>query len=886
MKPSFKFVCVIALLLFITRNSLARPINRIDSFETTSGIIFGIDKYCKIDRTNEYSTDGKFSVKLSFNTNYPNATQNFFLPVMSINKKSDESLLFDVYNKSSDDIILFCKVFLAGNKYVEQSTKLIKHKKTTVEIPFALARENFNTISGYQFRITNSTKNTIIYFDNFRTELSSYIPFKKIAYLDLNNEPLQTNTFFFSRNTSGQVFKDTIPLPFEKVYKIKLFAAKGEELYYSLSFRTCKKQNKVSISLSDFISNNSNKLSLTTSIGKVGYLDKRLSYDSKFFIADMPLYILKGNCFTNLSSKATRTFQFTLNIPDSAIPGTYFANVIFETINGVLTNRNLIPVSLDVYPFSVNKKSLSNNFILNCDLESIKPELNRYASGFFKVIGGSNNIVKSLPQIILGDAFDDFDCDAGDRISVYLTNQISIARYAVNIGNNDLNYFNILKYWLKKARKQKIQSREIDESQDDIKYLINSLKTTPPLNIASKWTAMLTKEQVSLTGVSYDSNAIAFITGEQKLPNGWTAKDYDRARMMIANDIIKLMKMCDSDSQNVNISTTIYPNVSFIESVSIPLSLRKTKKKKKETVYSVRELISMPRIDGKIDKNEWRNSLKIKRFSKISGDNNADIQTEAQLGWYDSNFYILVTCYKNKTFNMKNDSVELFINQGNENKIWNKLSVDFSGKVRGMKSDGKLWKQNINVQSALAPKLEKQRAREKADYCRCVEFAIPLTDCLTHSDDFGLNICRRNDNGFFAWKPFSKSKLKFAHIKLNGADKIIDILIPPLKKQPLKIISSDAFAIRENDVICLETEWKGERKLLKKTKLEFKIIGNDNKEYVTINTKSTKPRQKNYLKLDNFIPGIYKINVNLIDMDGVIISSANTKIKILPCRRR
>ena len=542
MKPSFKFVCVIALLLFITRNSLARPINRIDSFETTSGIIFGIDKYCKIDRTNEYSTDGKFSVKLSFNTNYPNATQNFFLPVMSINKKSDESLLFDVYNKSSDDIILFCKVFLAGNKYVEQSTKLIKHKKTTVEIPFALARENFNTISGYQFRITNSTKNTIIYFDNFRTELSSYIPFKKIAYLDLNNEPLQTNTFFFSRNTSGQVFKDTIPLPFEKVYKIKLFAAKGEELYYSLSFRTCKKQNKVSISLSDFISNNSNKLSLTTSIGKVGYLDKRLSYDSKFFIADMPLYILKGNCFTNLSSKATRTFQFTLNIPDSAIPGTYFANVIFETINGVLTNRNLIPVSLDVYPFSVNKKSLSNNFILNCDLESIKPELNRYASGFFKVIGGSNNIVKSLPQIILGDAFDDFDCDAGDRISVYLTNQISIARYAVNIGNNDLNYFNILKYWLKKARKQKIQSREIDESQDDIKYLINSLKTTPPLNIASKWTAMLTKEQVSLTGVSYDSNAIAFITGEQKLPNGWTAKDYDRARMMIANDIIKLMK--------------------------------------------------------------------------------------------------------------------------------------------------------------------------------------------------------------------------------------------------------------------------------------------------------------------------------------------------------
>jgi len=41
-------------------------------------------------------------------------------------------------------------------------------------------------------------------------------------------------------------------------------------------------------------------------------------------------------------------------------------------------------------------------------------------------------------------------------------------------------------------------------------------------------------------------------------------------------------------------------------------------------------------------------------------------------------------------------------------------------------------------------------------------------------------------------------------------------------------------------------------------------------------------RQKIYLKLNDITPGIYKLYVDLIDMDGKITSSANTKIKILP----
>ncbi len=873
MKANTKYFLFAALIILSAINYPAQATNHIDSFETPSGILFGVDKYCKIERTNEYYTDGKFSVKLSFNTNYPDVVRNFFLPVLSVDKKIEESLLFDAYNRSGSDIILFYKIFFASNKITEASTKLIKYKNTTVEIPFALVRKNIDRISGYQFYITNSTKNISIYFDDFRTEKSSYSPFKKIAFLDLADESFQTGNFFFSRGILGQIFKNTVPLSFEKIKRVKLFAAKDETINYAFSFRTHKKQNQVSIKLSEFISKQTNILSLITSVGKVKCLDKRLSYDSKFYVENMPMYIENGNCFTNLRARTSQTFMLTLKIPETATSGTYNANIIFETITGAVTNENLIPVSLCVFPFTINEKALSNSVVLNCDQENTKPEINRYASGFFKVAGGSNNIVKFLPQIILGDAYDDFDRNVGDRISTFSSNEMSVAHYAANIGNNDFDYFNILKSWLSKAKKQNSQSSEIKKYEDDINYLIASLKTTPPLNIASKWTGMLTKEQVNLIGKTYDTNAVAFVTGEQELPNGWTAKDYNRARSMLAHDIMNLMELCSVYSNNVNVSTSLQSKVTFIESISIPLSRGKAKKKNKDTVYSVRELLSIPEINGKIDGNEWRNSLKVKRFSKTSG-KNADAQTEAQIGWYDSNFYIQVTCYKNKKLNMKSDSVELYIKPGNENKIWNKLSVNFAGEVKGVKSDGKLWKQNINVQST------------KNDDWWSVEFAVPLMSCLTHSSDFGLNICRKNIDNIFAWKTFSKNKLKFAHIKLDGADKIVEILIPPIKKQPLKIISSDAFAFAKEDFITMEIEWDGDRKLLRKSKLKFKIIGDDKKEYSTIASKQTVPRQKTYLKLNDFNSGIYKINVDLIDVNNEITGSANTKIKLLPCRGR
>jgi len=862
MKIKSKFICGVVLVFFIVLNSFAGIINHIDSFETTSGIIFGVDKFWKIERTNEDSSDGEFSVKLSFNTNYPNVVRNFFLPVVAVDKRENESLLFDAYNKSGSDIILFYKVFFASNKNVEVSTKLIKHKKTTVEIPFALIRTNAVEISGYQFFVTNNIRNGSLYFDNFRTEQSSYSPFKKIAYLDLAEKFLSTGIFFFSRGVLGQVFKNTVPLTFEKIEKINLFAAKGESIYYTLSFRTARKEEKISVELSNFISKETNEFQLTKSIGKIEFIDKKLSFDSKFYVADMPIFAEPGNSFSNLPAETSRTFIFMLKIPESADSDEYKANIIVESITACVTNKSIIPVFLKVFPFKIKSELPVKNVVFNCDPGNIKPEVNRFVSGFFKEAGGGNGIVKISPNKIEGDALDDFDCNEGDRTALFSSNKISIAYYAACLGKNDLKYLILLQELINKSVSQNLFSNESKKAEENIKYLLDSLKTTPPLDIASKWTAMLTKEQVTLIGKNYDSNAVAFVTGEQKLPNGWTLKDYNRVRLMLANDIIKLLGKCE---ENLN-SNSLPAKLSYAGTVSIPLSRGEKRRKKRETVYSVRKLLSAPEMKGIIDGKEWANALKIKRFARISGEDNADAHTEARIGWYGSNFYVQVICYDDEN---NDDVVGLYIRPGNENKIWNKFSVSFSGMKKKIKSDGKLCTQSINIQLT------------KTGDCRCVEFEIPLTNCLTHSSDFGLNICCERNNNVFAWKTFNKNKLKFMHIKLDGAEKIVDALIDPIKEQPLKIISSDAFAFGKKDVIAVEIEWEGERRLLKKSKIKFKMIGKNGKEYQITTLKSPVLRQKVYLELNNFVPGVYNLYIILLDSNNEEISSANVKIKVM-----
>ena len=851
MKNKVKSLCFFTLILILTRYAFAGNSNLIDSFESPKGIVIGIDKYTRARITNDYFNNKNKVLKLSFGTNNFEKNKNFFLSADLLKPVKNNSLLFDVYTHSPRDITLFYKIYFASNKFVCARTKLIKRKKTTVEIPFALARSAFDSIFEYKFIITDSTEKVDLYIDNLRTEKSSYLPFKKIAYFNLVQPSRQIAPVFFSRGVAEPVFKNSTPFAFEKLKEISLFAGKGEMINYPLSFFITKNEDKTSLKLSNFISSTSNRLNETLSIGTVKYLDKRLAIDSDYYISDVPVYVENGNLFSNIPSNSVRTFWININVPESAKPDIYNNEIIISCIAGGITNQNVIPIKLQVLPFVISSE-FKTNIVLNCDSACIKPEVDRFALGFFN---DTNNVIKIISQKIVGDPFDDFDVNRGDAVSVFPSNNVSIATYAAYQGIIDKEYLTILKQLISKNP----NSSQSANALNDINYLLKSLKTTPPLDVASKWSALLTKEQAKLTGKKYDTNAIAFVVGEQKIPNGWTKKDYDRARLMIAKNIVAIL----TSATNYNSSTTAVPTISVEASVSIPLIRKKIKKKVAKTVYSVRELPAKPVINGKFDDDEWRRALKIKQLTQISGEKTGASETEAKLGWYESNLYIFAICNDmNET-----ELFDIFIKP--ENKNWEKYSINQNGKLRVLKSDGK--------SSRSYAKSATFTTNNKAQF----EFEIPLTNCLTCNEEFGLNISRRDGKNIFAWQPFKKNKLKFKNIKLDGAEKIVESLTVPLKQSPLKIVACDAFALADEDIIAPEIIWEGERKILKKCKLKFLLSSENNIQYSTMSSLQVYSRQIVYLKLKDFSPGKYKLTVELIDSGGKPVSSFDTIIQIV-----
>ena len=828
MKKFQKFSAAILWGIFTAQLSFASLTNLIDNFDSLPRVVFGIDNSCRVQVTNKFFTKAN-ALELSFSSNSFLQTKNFYIKAPNLKYEKNDSLYFDVYLKARKNLTLFYEIFFNSNKYVSSSTRLARRKKTTVEIPVALSRGGFKSISLFRFFITNDTKNVRLYFDNFRMEKSSFSPFEKISYFELADDFSFTGLFFFSRGILSHVFKNTNPFSFEKIEKINLCAAKGETLFFPLSFKTSKERDKVFLRISDFVTKETNNLSAKIKIGVVEFLDKRLSSDSKFYIAELPTYVQQNNFFTNIPMREARTFFIEIFIPNTAKAEIYHGDFFITSVTKSLTNKYQIPVNLRVFPFAIAAVQ-TTNLILNCDMECLKPEVDRYASGFFI---DSNNIVKTLPQEIRGDAFDDFDRARGDCVRVYPQERKAIAAYAINAGKIDLQY-------LKRANKR----------------FKKKMKTTPPLSSASKWTAMLTKEQVKLTGKPYDKKAAVFVAGEQELPNGWSKKDYERARVLLARNIIE-----KNNGLQSNDTTSAPPELAVVAAIAIPLSRPEKKKQKSETVYSVRELLLPPLIDKNFDKAKWRTALKIKKFNLISGAED-DVMTEAQIGWHGSNFYIFVNLFDIT----EKELADIYLKKGNKNKTWEKYSVNYyTSKLIATKSDGKTFESDVKFCVGKSK----------------IKIEIPLTNCLLHSEDFGLNICRQSDGNYFAWKSFNKNKIKFAHIKLDGADNVISSLIEPLKKEPLKIIQSDAFAFGAEDVVSLEITWDGARNILNRNYLKFKFI--DSKGKITTGNYKGKilPRQKIFLKLKNFPPDIYTIAVELTDSVNTVINSSKTKIEII-----
>jgi len=189
--------------------------------------------------------------------------------------------------------------------------------------------------------------------------------------------------------------------------------------------------------------------------------------------------------------------------------------------------------------------------LYNNDVEGYRPEVQRYVLGIFQVAARINGAYNWEYRGGSNDLYNDFDGENGDFVHLYLPQGDSLGGPSLGWegareGVDDLRYLILLETWIAKAREARPDAPAIRAAEDLLSYLAASVEASPAVRGCASWTFSAAKDQAGFK--TSDAEADLVIGGVLKQPNGWSLRDYARARSAIACAICNLMFAVDTNT--------------------------------------------------------------------------------------------------------------------------------------------------------------------------------------------------------------------------------------------------------------------------------------------------------------------------------------------------
>lgn len=872
---------------------------------------------CLVERVQEHATDGAWALKVTFKGNEQDTWPGLIVDVadQALDRRSIVS--FDVYNPQAEAVGLSYRIDGADGNNTFGGATLAPEANTTVEVWMSSHVGDGETagITRIFPYIRMPRQDYVLYFDHFRIE-SMEGRFARMAYAEIADEiaaPSATATLFL-RNELSHVFPNSLPWPGEIAEALALFAAPGETEPLAISFRTHAAIGEASVTVPDLQCESAASLpAAAVELGRVRYLDKKVTYSSKEYVADMPTYIEPGNTFQDLPADTTRTFWLRFRVPPDAAPGQYRGVVRFQFDDAAQE----LPLTLTVLPFALPE--IENHFIgeyyrphgyatddewkagvtadlsdmrdhgmtsvgacfgfdtdrvtfdngsvnlgldgtsrfehflneyvrlgftmpivlladsgqgaaakvagygtpeydaayiafwtaaqaackergwpelivqpvdepgwqdqehrdrnvhllkllkqipgmrteqdgpadayfrdeagpyadmwnynggvddfeqlreirknhlvafYNNDVESYQPEVDRYVAGFFMKAAGIDGVYNWEYRGGYGSLYDDLDGPSGDWVHNYPVADVSaggpsIAWEMAREGVDDLRYLTLFDDCLAKAREAAPDSQAVKQADVLRAYVFESLQASPRVRGRAQWTARWPREEAETFAEGLDTEAQLFIGGELKQPNGWTHRDYQRARWALARATTDLIAACGDEPPMPSAAPGGTARLELVGATVYPaLKMAAQKNAAPTTALAIPELPSAPALDGDLGDDAWQNALKIDRFVSTAG-GDVPVQTSAVVGWHGDQLYVgvqcdepqvqnrLMTCMEDGEPCFQDDCVELFFDPdgrrtGYAQLVISSRPVQWSADVRGTP-----WKQRVPVQAGV-----------------------------------------------------------------------------------------------------------------------------------------------------------------------------------------
>ena len=370
--------------------------------------------------------------------------------------------------------------------------------------------------------------------------------------------------------------------------------------------------------------------------------------------------------------------------------------------------------------------------LYNCDVESYRPEAQRYVAGFFQQRSGTHGCYNWAYMSFSGSPYCDFDFRHGTWMHVYpeWKDEVggpSIGWMGYREGIDDYRYMLALKQAAAQAEEQGDPALRATATagRKQLAALLDTLDYSPRVRSQCRFAAKRPVDD------GYE------VTGPFRLPNGWDFRTYDIARWQIAEAIMR-MRARDTDR--------MLPPAKMPDRLLTNLAWA-TPTDDKAAPTRVARQVAIPKVgaeilvDGEFSEKAWKQAARIGDFLLAAG-GKPHAQTRAWILRTERDLAMAIECDEPFTDMMtatiaedggpvwKDDCVEIFLDPNLDRATFRQLAINSLGKLLAVDSTGAKWKPNVRVASQVL----EDRWR--------VELLLPLKDLQATSTSFGFNLCR------------------------------------------------------------------------------------------------------------------------------------------------
>jgi len=316
----------------------------ISSFEDPADVArFGISDTITAERVKEHATDGEWALRLDIPGSQADTWPGITVPV-DVDTTQYNVFAFDAFNPQDENLALSWRIDLADGETQFGGTSIEANSMKHIEVWITALGQIDRILLYRRMPRTDAT----VFIDNLLWNTVEG-RFTALHYVDDTEPPAPTDAeqdrgfILFGRPFSDVVFANSPPREDERIESVDAVATPGEYEPATLSVWALDDLSQVRVSIDG--------IPATAEVLPIRALDKRVTYSSDSYIADMPVLCERREA-VDVAAGSSKRWMLDLHVAEDAAPGLHEGTVTIAAEGRAPVS---VPMRLRVLPYTLEE---------------------------------------------------------------------------------------------------------------------------------------------------------------------------------------------------------------------------------------------------------------------------------------------------------------------------------------------------------------------------------------------------------------------------------------------------------------------------------------------------------------------------------------------------